>query len=64
MTYTQKLQTIIDTLTASLSDAESFDNGNDSAGRRIRKLCQESKTSLQTFRQEIQAERLSRKASK
>lgn len=64
MTYAQKLQEIIDTLTTALSDAESFDNGNDTAGRRLRKTCQESKLTLQTYRQEIQAERNSRKDSK
>lgn len=64
MTYVQKLQSLIDLLSNSISDAESFDSGNDSAGRRLRKTCQEAKTALHSYRQEIQAERTSRKDSK
>lgn len=64
MTYAQKLQSLIDLLSASISDAESFDSGNDSAGRRLRKTCQEAKSTLHSYRQEIQAERTSRKDSK
>lgn len=64
MTYADTLQAIIDSLTASKADAESFDSGNDSAGRRLRKTCQDAKTSLQDLRLAVQAERTSRKAPK
>ena len=57
----QKLQQLVDTLTEALSDAEKFDSGNDAAGRRVRAAAQEVKTELQALRQQVQAERNSRK---
>ena len=57
----QKLQQLVNTLTEALSDAEKFDGGNDAAGRRVRAAAQEVKTELQALRQQIQAERNSRK---
>ena len=63
MTYTQQLQAIIDTLTASLQDAAKFDHGVDAAGRRVRSSAQEAKTKLQELRLTIQAERNSRKSN-
>jgi len=61
MTYTQQLQSIIDSLTLALEDASKFDSGVDAAGRRIRSSAQEAKTKLQELRLSIQAERNSRK---
>ena len=58
----QKLQELIDQLTASLADAEKFEAGNDAAGKRVRAVAQSVKNDLQTLRLDIQAERNSRKA--
>lgn len=58
----QKLQELIDQLTASLPDAEKFEAGNDAAGKRVRAIAQSVKNDLQTLRLDIQAERNSRKA--
>ena len=57
----QKLQQLVDILTETLSDAEKFDSGNDAAGRRVRAVAQEVKSELQSLRQQVQAERNSRK---
>lgn len=61
MTYTQKLQDIINLLTQTLADAQKFDNGVDAAGKRVRQASQEAKNKLQDYRQSIQTERNSRK---
>lgn len=58
----QKIQELIDQLTASLVDADKFEAGNDAAGKRIRAVAQSVKNDLQALRLEIQAERNSRKA--
>ena len=58
----QKLQNIIELLNSTLADAEKFESGNDAAGKRVRAVAQNVKADLQTLRQEIQAERNSRKA--
>lgn len=58
----EKLQSIIDLLTSSLEDATKFDAGNDAAGKRIRKDCQDAKALLQELRVEVQQERNNRKA--
>ena len=44
---------MLNTLEDCLNDAEKFDNGNKSAGTRIRKVMQEIKTSAQTVRETI-----------
>lgn len=59
--YKEKLQLIINLLTSSLDDASKFDAGNDAAGRRIRKDCQDAKAELQKLRLEVQQERNTRK---
>tara|TARA_Y100001937_G_C7091180_1_gene317825 strand:- start:647 stop:835 length:189 start_codon:yes stop_codon:yes gene_type:complete len=59
--YKEKLQLIINLLNSSLDDAIKFDAGNDAAGRRIRKDCQNAKAELQKLRLEIQEERNNRK---
>ena len=59
---TEKLQCIINLLTSSLEDAKKFDAGNDTAGKRIRKDCQDAKALLQELRVEVQQERNNRKA--
>ena len=61
---TEKLQIIIDLLLASLEDANSFDAGNDSAGKRIRKDAQDAKALLNEFRIEVQNTRNNRKIKK
>ena len=60
--FKSQLQEILNTLNSAIEDAEKFDSGNDAAGKRVRMACQRAKTSLQTIRNEIQAERNSRKA--
>jgi hypothetical protein len=60
----EKLQIIIDLLLASLEDANNFDNGNDSAGKRIRKDAQDAKALLNEFRVEVQNTRNNRKTKK
>lgn len=57
----EKLQSIIELLTSSLQDVNKFAAGNDAAGRRIRKDCQDAKALLQELRIEIQEERNNRK---
>lgn len=56
------IQLMIDSLTAALDDADKFDAGNDSAGKRLRSIAQEVKTKCQALRQDIQTERNNRKA--
>ena len=60
--FKAQLQQIIDNLNAAIEDAEKFDSGNDSAGRRVRAASQEAKSNLQQLRLDIQAERNNRKA--
>ena len=62
--YKAQLNQIINSLNEALAEAEKFDGGNDSAGRRLRAACQEAKTNLQTLRVEVQTERTNRKANK
>lgn len=54
MSIAENLQSIIDTLTAAQADAEKFDNGNASAGTRVRKAAQEGKKALHALRGEVQ----------
>jgi len=60
--YKEKLQSIINSLNSSLDDAIKFDAGNDAAGKRIRKDCQDAKALLQELRLDIQEERNKRKS--
>ena len=60
--FEQRLQEIIDSLTASLEDAKKFDQNNDAAGRRIRGAAQQAKNDLHQLRLDIQTERNSRKS--
>ena len=62
MNYETQLNNIINTLTSALADAKSFDQGTDVAGKRLRQAAQDAKTSLQTLRLSVQAERNSRKS--
>ena len=48
-------------LVEAADDAEKFDRGQDAAGKRLRKLCQDAKTQLQELRTSIQTVRLTRK---
>lgn len=63
MNYKTQLQNIIDALTASLDDAQKFDDGVDAAGKRLRAASQDAKAKLQELRLSVQAERNSRKSS-
>ncbi len=58
---TIELTQIIACLTDALEDAEKFDSGNDTAGKRLRASAQEAKTRLHQFRLNIQQERNTRK---
>ena len=60
--FTDRLNAIIETLTAALVDAEKFDKGNDAAGKRLRAVAQETKAALHAYRVQVQEERNSRKA--
>mgnify|MGYP003959681221 CR=1 FL=1 len=62
MNYETQLNEIITLLTQALEDAKNFDNGVDVAGKRMRQAAQDAKTSLQTLRLSVQAERNSRKS--
>lgn len=48
-------------LVEAADDADKFDRGQDAAGKRLRKLCQDAKAQLQELRTSIQTIRLSRK---
>jgi len=50
---TQKLKEILESLEASISDAEKCESGNISAGRRTRKICMETIKELKELRQLI-----------
>ena len=63
MTYKQQLESIINSLTSALADAEKFDNGVDAAGKRLRATAQDSKNQLHSLRLNVQTERNSRKNS-
>ena len=60
--YKSQLNTIIESLQEALADAEKFDAGNDSAGRRLRSKSQAVRNALKTLRNNVQAERNERKA--
>ena len=44
------LENIVNTLTAAIADATKFDNGNASAGTRVRKAAMEATKNLKTLR--------------
>jgi hypothetical protein len=54
---TEHVQTMIDELTAGLADAGKHENGNASAGTRLRKTLQSIKTSATNVRKQIQEEK-------
>ena len=61
---TQTIQSLIETLTLALEDAGKFDRGQDAAGKRLRAVLQEVKSSCQDARLSIQEIRNSKKQSK
>jgi hypothetical protein len=63
MSATDSLQSIIDSLTAALPDAEKFDRGTAAAGTRLRKAAQEGKSALQDLRVSVQATKKARQES-
>lgn len=56
-----QLQEILTLITEAIQDAEKFDNGNDTAGKRLRIVAQDAKNKLHQLRLDIQTERNSRK---
>lgn len=58
------IQGAIDTLTASLDDADKFDAGTDAAGTRVRKALQETILAAKDLRRDIQDQRNSRKEAR
>jgi|TARA_Y100000034_G_C6731091_1_gene323872 hypothetical protein len=61
MTVKTQLQEILSLITEAVQDAEKFDNGNDTAGKRVRIAAQEAKKKLQQLRTDIQTVRNVRK---
>lgn len=53
MAIKENVQAIIDTLQSALVDAEKFDNGNKTAGSRVRMSMQIVKAQAQTVRQSV-----------
>ena len=49
----KSLEQIVAGLQAALPDAEKFDSGNSSAGRRVRKAAQEARTALFELRKQV-----------
>ncbi len=58
-----ELQEIAEALGVAVKDAEKFDNGNDTAGTRVRKACQEAKQRLMGVRHSVTEVRTERKAN-
>ena len=54
---TETLHNISEQLTEAIYDAEKFDQGNNSAGTRVRKAMQNIKNLAQQVRLEVQAEK-------
>ena len=63
MTTETRVQALIDTLTEALTDAKKFDNGNASAGTRIRQAMQNVKSGAQDVRVAVQDTKNARKAA-
>tara|TARA_X000001036_G_C20672074_1_gene802840 strand:+ start:1543 stop:1722 length:180 start_codon:yes stop_codon:yes gene_type:complete len=57
MSVEAMVQTMIDDLTAALSDAVKHDKGNAAAGTRVRKAMQEAKSAAQAVRTQVQADK-------
>ena len=53
----EDLENILDQLQEAILDAEKFDQGNNSAGTRVRKAMQNIKSLAQSVRLEVQAEK-------
>lgn len=64
ITAKEKLQEIIDALTAHLDDAAKFDRGMDSPGTRVRLAASEASKKLKELRVLVQETRTSRKEDK
>lgn len=56
-TVEQQVQETIDILTGTLQDAKKFDQGNDTAGTRVRKTMQLVKAKAQATRENISQQR-------
>jgi len=61
MKISENLQAIRNVLDAVQEDAEKFDNGNTSAGTRVRKAAMEAKKSLDALRKDVSAVKNDRK---
>ena len=61
MSAVETVTNMINTLTASLADAEKHDKGVDAAGARLRKTAQTVANECKDFRKGIQEERNTRK---
>ena len=64
MNKKQKLESIITLLNLALEDAEKFDNGNNSAGTRLRVAAQQARNELFNLRTMVQRDKNSRKGEK
>ena len=53
----EDLENILDQLQEAILDAEKFDQGNNSAGTRVRKAMQNIKSLAQSVRLEVQAQK-------
>jgi hypothetical protein len=63
MTHYETLQKIIADLTATLPEADKFDQGNDRAGVRLRKATLTGSQALGQLRKTVQEDRTRRKGS-
>ncbi len=62
MSLTARMIDLADKLSESLKDSEKFENGNDAAGKRVRKVCAEVANECKELRAEIQQIRNHRKS--
>lgn len=62
MNAQEQVQSLIDSLTAALVDAEKFDNGNSAAGTRLRKAAQDGKGTLHEIRKYVSEVKTARQA--
>ena len=53
MSVTNTLQTVVDQLSEAISDAQKCDEGNKSAGTRVRKTAQQAVTELKSLRKQV-----------
>ena len=57
MSVTNTLQGVVDQLSQAIDDAQKTDNGNKSAGTRVRKTAQQAVNELKTLRKQVLAAR-------